>query len=475
MREANELFKHSLKKNTFAQKYLNNRRILSGSVNVFQIGYCPDDQTLINYFKKKNISDEELIKADLLIKNKNDNFFGRFRDRITFPIFNHQDKIVGFGGRTINNSKIKYINSQESEIFKKSEILFGLTQNINEIRESKEIILVEGYLDVISLHQRNIKCCLSPMGTTLSVNQLTKLWNLCDIPFICFDGDNAGRTASKNIAEKILEFLEPGKSFKFINLPESEDPDSFFKNNKVSDFDNLKKDSVDLSDLIWEIIIGSFNEFTPELLAKVDETIKLYSNKIKNKSVSSEYFKYLKDKKNKFLWEMNVIKKKKPFVNFLKKVEENINEKLVIVYAIFEIDIFISMIEEVSKLNFRNSNLDKIINDTIEVVTNDSSSVDYKKKYLKNKYSQIFNSLSRLYETHLKKLENIEKINFFKQIINNLKLPDLSNEKEIIKKKILECTNTAEQNKLIHQYDKLISEIKSIKKKILNNIHSLFI
>ena len=154
-------------------------------------------------------------------------------------------------------------------------------------------------------------------------------------------------------------------------------------------------------------------------------------------------------------------------MNFLKKVEENINEKLVIVYAIFEIDIFISMIEEVSKLNFRNSNLDKIINDTIEVVTNDSSSVDYKKKYLKNKYSQIFNSLSRLYETHLKKLENIEKINFFKQIINNLKLPDLSNEKEIIKKKILECTNTAEQNKLIHQYDKLISEIKSIKKKNL--------
>ena len=164
-----------------------------------------------------------------MIKNKNDNFFGRFRDRITFPIFNYQNKISGFGGRTINNSKIKYINSQESEIFKKSEILFGLTQNLDQIRENKEIILVEGYLDVISLYQRNIKCCLSPMGTTLSVNQLTKLWNLCDVPFICFDGDNAGRVASKNISEKILEFLEPGKSFKFINLPDSEDPDSFLK------------------------------------------------------------------------------------------------------------------------------------------------------------------------------------------------------------------------------------------------------
>ena len=89
------------------------------------------------------------------------------------------------------------------------------------------------------------------------------------------------------------------------------------------------------------------------------------------------------------------------------------------------------------------------------------------KKYLKNKYSQILNSLNRLYKTHLKNLENIEKIIFFKQIINNLKLTELSKEKEIIKKKILECTNSVEQNKLINQYDKLISEIKSIKKKNL--------
>ena len=128
------------------------------------------------------------------------------------------------------------------KFLKKSEILFGLKQNINQIKKSKEIILVEGYLDVISLYQKILNVALSPMGTTLSVNQFYKLWNLCDIPFICFDGDNAGQEAtSKNIAEKILEFLEPGKSFKFINLPDSDDPDSFFKNNKISEFDNLKE------------------------------------------------------------------------------------------------------------------------------------------------------------------------------------------------------------------------------------------
>ena len=119
-------------------------------------------------------------------------FFGRFRDRITFPIFNFKDKIVGFGGRTIYNSKIKYINSQESEIFKKSEILYGLTQNFNEIRQSKQIIIVEGYLDVISMYQKNIKIALSTMGTTFS-NQILKLWNLSDTPYICFDGDKAGK------------------------------------------------------------------------------------------------------------------------------------------------------------------------------------------------------------------------------------------------------------------------------------------
>ncbi len=164
---------------------------------------------------------------------------------------------------------------------------------------------------------------------------------------------------------------------------------------------------------------------------------------------------------------MNVVRKKEPLVNLSKKVEENINEKLVIVFGFFETDIFFSMIEEISKLNFSCGNLNKIKNDTIEVVINDQNTVEEKKKHLKNKYEKILNSLNRLYETHLKSLESVEKINFFKQIINNLKLPDLSNEKEIIKRKILECTNTTEQNKLLNQYDKLINEIKLIKKKIL--------
>ena len=155
-----------------------------------------------------------------MIRNSQNQYFGRFKNRLIFPIFNFSEKIVGFGGREINgNSKIKYINSQDSEIFKKSEILFGLKQNQESIRKNKIIILVEGYMDVISLAENDINLAVASMGTSLSKTQILKMWNLSNIPYICFDGDEAGRNSSKIIATKILEFLIPGKSFKFIRLP----------------------------------------------------------------------------------------------------------------------------------------------------------------------------------------------------------------------------------------------------------------
>ena len=237
---------------------------------------------------------DEIKKTDLLIKNNENKFFGRFRNRLIFPIFNFSEKIVGFGGREIGNrSKIKYINSQESEIFKKSEILFGLKQNNETIRKNKIIILVEGYMDVISMAENDVKLAVASLGTTLSKNQILKMWNYSNVPFVCFDGDEAGRKSSKIIATKILEFLVPGKSFKFIRLPEGYDPDSFFKKWKKQNFEELINKSYDLSDLIWQIILESVEKPTPEFLALLDEKIKYYSSKISNKIVSAEYYRFL--------------------------------------------------------------------------------------------------------------------------------------------------------------------------------------
>ncbi len=467
IKNANDFFVKSLKHNRFALAYLKNRNVNLNVIEKFQIGFCPDDNLLIDHFKIHNKTINDLNDSDLLIKNKEGKFFGRFRDRITFPIFNFGNKIVGFGGRTINDSKIKYINSHESELFKKGEILFGLTQNFDDIKNLKEVILVEGYMDVVSMYQNDIRICVAPLGTTLSEKQILKLWTLSDIPYICFDGDSAGRSSTKNVAIKILEHLVPGKSFKFIRLPNNDDPDTFLKQNSKNQFEILRNDAEDLSNFIWSIILDSVKELSPEFIVKIDETIKHYSNKIRNKSISTEYYKFLKNKKDKFIWKKNLVKQNNYKQFDKQKVEDNVNEKLLIIFALFEKDIFESLLEDISKIKFQNQKLEVMKNELVEIF-----GMDCKKKNVLMKGFEIKNEISisqlnYIRDTHLKKIDQNEKVEFLKQILNNLKLPELILEKDRLKEKIVTEKNSKEQEKLMKKHNEIINEIKSIRNKEL--------
>ncbi len=462
----NNFFKFSLKQNNFASKYLDRRGINSKIQEIFDVGFCPSDEDLIDYFKKKEITKNDLFESDLLIKNKQNQFFGRFRNRITFPIFNFGNKIVGFGGRTINESKIKYINSQESDIFKKGDILFGLKQNYDYIRKFREIILVEGYMDVIAMSQFNIRTSVSSLGTTLSKNQAMKIWSYSNTPYLCFDGDSAGRLASKNIAQKVLEYLEPGKTFRIMKLPSNDDPDSFLSKNNSESFEELKSKSVNLSNVIWNIIKNSIPDLSPEFIVQFDEQIKFFANKIKNKAISGEYFKFLHNQKNKYLWEHNSIKsfkhKKKN-----QKVIEDINEKLMITFIFFEKEIINFFVEDISKLKLTKISYEKIKNQILkEYSLTDEEFVNFKQKFKESNKSLVDEFFS-LKEVHLKKLDMDSKRKLFKQIINNLKLPGLDREKEEVKSKIVHENNTEKQRILIARYNEIIKEIKFIRNKEL--------
>ena len=464
--EANVFFKDSLKLNKVAYQYISSRIKNNDVISNFEIGYCPSDEELIKFLDQKGFGLEEIKKTDLLIRNSQNQYFGRFKNRLIFPIFNFSEKIVGFGGREINgNSKIKYINSQESEIFKKSEILFGLKQNQESIRKNKIIILVEGYMDVISLAENDINLAVASMGTSLSKTQILKMWNLSNIPYICFDGDEAGRNSSKIIATKILEFLVPGKSFKFIRLPENYDPDSFLKKWNKKAFQDLMNKSYDLSDLIWQIILESIGKTTPEFIALLDEKIRFYSSKISNKKVSDEYYRFLIKKKNDYLWN---IKSKKRFKKFTKeKIQEFINEKLIVIFMLFETKLVQKHLEEISEIKFQNSDLNKTKDFFFRKIYLENLKVD--SDLLKNLKNNFFSKeeVDSLKKTHIANLNENEKAVFLQQILTNLKLPELQNEVNRLKELISNTNDNKKQTDLIIKYNKILHEIKIIKNKEL--------
>ena len=410
---------------------------------------------------------DEIKKTDLLIKNNKGEFFGRFSNRITFPIYNFSNNIVGFGARTIQDSKIKYINSQESIVFKKSQLLYGLKENLEYIRLEKEIFLVEGYMDVIKLYCSGIKNAVSTLGTTLSEMQLKKMWNFSDIPYVCFDGDDAGQSASKKIAEKVLKFLLPGKSLKFILIPDNLDPDSFLQNKNKDDFLALKSKAKDLSMIIWEVIENSLKNDTPESIALIDNKINEIVKKIDDVKVSKEYFRFLKSQKESFIWNRSKIKTASSRKFYLNKIIENINEKLFLVMIIFYKNYLADYHEEIFQIKLSNELLDNVKTEVLKDYTLESKKIFEEENNYKKLAPNLLSEIKELKKTHASNLNEHEIKVFFRQILNNLRLPNLLRERKLIKKQIVESSEQLISENLLKKYNKISSEIKNIQNKSL--------
>ena len=462
----NIYFKNCLIKNSQAYNYII-QRIDKSLLNIFEVGFCPDHNLLKDFLKNKGFSDNDIKGVDLFIKNNKGDYFGRFTNRITFPIFNYENKIVGFGGRTINNSKIKYINSQESNIFKKSNILYGLKQNSEYIRKYKEVFLVEGYLDVIKLHERAIKFAVSTLGTTMSENQLKKLWMYVNTPYICFDGDIAGVSASQKIAIKSLSILSPGKSLKFLMLPDKQDPDQFITKNTKESFLDLKKKSLNLSDVIWNVILEGLDDYTPEFPASIESKITFYVSKISNKEVAAEYNKFLKSKKDKFIWEKNRNTNSSAKINLSKKIKviDNLNEKIFIMILIYDRKILLKSFEEISNIKLNNKELESKRLKIIQTFSESNFQLEEPNSF-EVLFEEDFNlEINELKITHLDNINDEERELFFKNIINNIRLPLLLEEREIIKKEILLNENSELPESLLLKYKNLNNEIQNIQNK----------
>ncbi len=238
-----------------ALAYLKNRGYNQSTISEFEIGYSPSGwDALFREMTPQGFSPEILLAAGLIKKKEGseDEYYDVFRERIMFPIYNTTGKVVGFGGRVLKeiDNQPKYINSPQTEVFDKSKLLFGLFKGRNEIRSKESVVLVEGYADVISLHQAGIKNAIASCGTSLTIEQLNLISRYCKTIYIAYDGDEAGQKATERAIQLALPL---GFEVFVVKLIENEDPDSIVKKFGPRTFNNLLDNSKSFLSYLFEI------------------------------------------------------------------------------------------------------------------------------------------------------------------------------------------------------------------------------
>lgn len=314
-KDAARFFYSNLWKENTALNYLKNRNIPDKTIRQFGLGYALDSwDSLYKHLKYKGYSDEDIEKVALIGKrSKGSGYYDKFRNRIIFPIINTKGNVLGFGGRVLDDSMPKYLNSKETYIFNKGYNLYGLNL-LNKFSDKKKIILVEGYMDVISLFASGINYSVASLGTALTERQAKLIKRYGKEVYIAYDSDNAGLKATEK-ATKILrsQEIEP----KIIVLDDFKDPDDFIKAKGIKEFNKKIKQAYKYID--YRIYINKERYNTEEAEGKIKFTVEI-SKDIKSLKSPIEKDVYI-DKISK---EMDISKeaiKKEVFANTTRKTQ----------------------------------------------------------------------------------------------------------------------------------------------------------
>jgi DNA primase len=246
---AADFFHHILMKSgkgKAGRDYLQRRSIPEEIISEFKLGYAPDEwDSLAKALREKKINPEIALQAGLLIPRKTEGHYDRFRNRVMFPIFDMRSQIVGFGGRVLDQALPKYLNTPETPVFQKGELLYGLHVAFSRIRESGRAVIVEGYTDVLALIKHGFRGAVATLGTALTRDHIRKLKGYAREAVVVFDPDAAGTAAAM---KSLSFFLDEGMPAKVMSLPDGEDPDTFVNKSGLEAFEALLERSVPMFD-----------------------------------------------------------------------------------------------------------------------------------------------------------------------------------------------------------------------------------
>jgi len=252
-----------------ARAYLEQRGLLPQTIAQFRLGYAPD-RGLQEALQQQGYSQNLMLQAGLMGHSEdNRTSYDRFRNRLMFPIWDTKGRVIAFGGRILKKGEPKYLNSPDTPTFIKGKTLYAYHFALPFVRQKEEgisssLIVVEGYMDVIAMHQQGLKSAVAPLGTALTLEQMALLWRANDEPILCFDGDIAGTRAAHRAAHRAMGSLKIGKTLRFCFLPAGEDPDSLLRNGHEANLQRTFENPQPLVDVLWSIFMQDRKLSTPE-------------------------------------------------------------------------------------------------------------------------------------------------------------------------------------------------------------------
>ena len=395
-------------------KYLLDRGLSVDTINYFKIGFCEDSKKIKDKLFQNNFTANELIKSGMYYKKDgSDELVCRFRNRIIFPILNYFNQYIGCGGRSVLKKALaKYINSPETDFFKKGFNLYNLNNSKKETTDTDKLVLVEGYMDVVSLYNKGVKNVAATLGTAITTSQINLAWKNFDKIILCFDGDQSGLDASYRAAERVLKILKPGKDIYFAKIPNSQDPDDFINQFGQNGFYSLLNQSSDLSEIIFNYHAVNVDRSKASEIALLEKKLFQLADEMDDQ-ISKKYIK------NSF--------KNKIFVNLIKNKKNTFSNQGELKQASLRLMLTKEEIIELSLLNLI-LNYPNLSENKIE----DLSAIEFSFKDNKNFLSELISSLTneniRSKDNLVKKLQInhegiLKKISMYannKSVISNL-------------------------------------------------------
>ena len=443
-----------------AYDYLLNRGLKKDIIEEFKLGYVPWKNNFYDTLLK-NYTEEEINLTGLYYKSdKTGKFIDRFNSRIIFPINNISGDTVAFGGRVIKDGKLaKYINSPETEFYKKGSMIFNLDKAKNLRVETEDILIVEGYMDVVSVYAAGIKNVIANSGTALTERQIDLIWKFFSNPVICLDGDKSGQTAAVRIAEKLFPLINDNNKIYFSIMPDGKDPDDYVKKNGKEALLNLLKQKSIIQTFIWNNYLNKINLNNPFEISKFEKDIKKLTYSIKDETIRKYVLEDYLEKIKKLTPIQTSRQKGAYFLNKNKKNYSLLKETKILYQK--RKDLSKIQIIEFSIL-FIALNYTKIITKRLEELSNI--------KFLAEKNHNFKMNIVNLLERGHDNVSIQSKINSLDQEILR-EIIENSNIQIIIKNKSdSEISDLLEELFQDHKEQRNLKKIESLEQKLINNL-----